>query len=118
MYVGSLRIYFLEVATNSTGVMQPSFFGIGRCYRSPHMHRLLPANFHSPQNNKDTTFPFSGCPPPWGVFKTALYTGHTLAYTSPFLNFLKRTAGVLGAPITVQQRLCVRIFFRNTCSKV
>lgn len=46
----------------------------------------------------------------WGVVKTAPYTGHTLAYTGPFHNFLKRAAGVLDAPVTMQQRLCVRIF--------
>lgn len=96
----SLRIYFLEAAMNSAGVMQSRFFGIGRCYRSPCMYRLLPAGFHSPQNDRGNTFPFSGCPriPPLGRCQDSTLHGTYSGIHRPVSKFFEKSSWCIGRP--------------------
>ena len=49
----------------------------------------------------------------WSVVKAAPHAGHALAYPGAFHFFLEGTAGILDAPVAVQQRFCVRIFLKR-----
>ncbi len=100
---------------NSAGVIQPSFFsGTCHCYKSQYMRFRLPQSFVILEMIAVIHFLFSGCPRilHWGVVKAA--PTRTCSDIPRRVSFLSEgTTGILDAPVTVQQRFCVRIFLKR-----